>query len=126
MSRIQALLAAGALTGLVIVALFWYGTSDAATTITTPPASITAPNETATPDMQFLLEQNQQLRETVTTLLNREAGYRQQIEAANQQLLAAQGQPATTQSATGWFSQDDGDEHDAHEEHEYGGHDQDD
>lgn len=145
MSRIQALLAAGALTGLVIMAFFWYGTSDAADPVTsalTPAANImaniTSPDESSASNMQLLQEQNQQLRETVTTLLNREEQYRRQIEEANQKLLAPQGQTAVVQSAIGRFFQDDDDrdddrdedhddhERDTHEEHEYAEHDDDD
>jgi hypothetical protein len=129
MSRIQALLTAGALTGLVIVALFWYRTSDTASAVTSTvaatPVTIMVADDTATPDLHLLLAQNQQLRETVTTLLNREEAYRQQIEAANQQMLATQEHPATDSSTTGrLFQGEDDDEHeeDEHEEDENEGH----
>ena len=147
MSRIQALLAAGALTGLVIVAFMWYATSDTASAftsavtstitsdVTATPANITAADKTTAPDLQLLLEQNRQLRETVTTLLNREGEYRQQIEVANQKLLAAQEQTSSGGLGSGRLFQDDdheekdhngdhdgdhdGDEHEQHERNEH-------
>lgn len=123
MSRIHALLTAGALTGLVIVTLFWWGIGNAevsadtaATTVTTATLT-TAPG--TPPDMESLIEQNRLLRETVTTLLDRETMYRQQIEAANQQLLAAQALPGDGAYEDGAY-EDDGyeDEYEGHEDHE--------
>ncbi|HXF63489.1 MAG TPA: hypothetical protein VNK95_17805 [Caldilineaceae bacterium] len=93
MSRIHALLAAGSLTGLVLAALFWWGggsLSSRAEAVTAAAPISSAAEPTVTPDLPLLLDQNRQLRETVKALLARETEYRQQIEAANQQLLAAQ------------------------------------
>ncbi len=98
MNRTQAFLTAGVLTGVVIIALFWGGIGNSKAAVTAAPGNIVTPDETITEvatqppasDMQSLLEQNRQLREAVTTLLNREEEYRRQIEAANQQLLAGQ------------------------------------
>jgi hypothetical protein len=109
MSRIQALLTAGALTGLVLVTLFWWGRSHSEAAAVTPHTSImtepiVTPSGAPSPDLQQLLNQNQQLRETIETLVAREAEYQQQIAAANQQILSANAQqiiPASGGAAAG-------------------------
>jgi hypothetical protein len=107
MQRIYAGLAAGGLTALVLVAALATGfvpdtqaeASGAAAEVA-PPASATVADATATPmlastptvNAQELMEQNRQLTQALEMMQAREAQYRQQIEAANQALLAAQQQ----------------------------------
>lgn len=107
-SRLRNILAAGALTGLVlatIIAFAWQST----------PADA-QPAAAGAPTADTLRAENEQLRQAVDTLQQREAAYHSQIEAANQTILQLQA------ANNGQFVDDDEDdewgEHED-EEHEY-------
>ena len=136
MQRKEAMIAAGTLTGLLIftVAALGLGPSalssdaQAATQVATPAVATTqfAPTPAAgavqAPEVQRVVEQNEQLRQTVQLMQEREAAYRAQLEAANQAILSLQ-QPATvvvegaTANPAAWSAGWEGEEHAAEEHH---------
>lgn len=110
--RLRNILAAGALTGLVlatIIAFAWQSTPADAQ----PAAGV--------PTTDTLRAENQQLRQAVDTLQQRESAYQSQIEAANQTILRLQaandGQFVDDDADDEWEEHED-DEHE-HDEHEY-------
>ncbi len=93
MNRIKGILAAGTLTGLVLItilALSWGNVSGAAANAPAEPAAIVQPMAT---DAATLQAQNVQLQNALQTMQAREAQYQAQIEAANQSITQLQSQP---------------------------------
>lgn len=96
MNRLQAILAAGTLTAVVLAAVLVFGGFDFARAFagdSTPPAP--------TPDAEQLQAEQQQLQATLTLMRQREAEYQAQIEAANQTISRleadlTEGAPAPT------------------------------
>lgn len=114
MSRVKAILAAGTLTGLVLVtilALSLGNARQASASNQVAPAGITQPAGSA----ESLQASNAQLQQSLQTMQAREAQYQAQIEQANQTIMQLQSQPTTvTHSRIGFFESG---------EHERGEHD---
>jgi S-adenosylmethionine synthetase len=103
-ARLRNILAAGALTGLVLATILAFAWQSAPTDA--------QPASTEVPTAGTLSAENEQLRQAVNILQQREAAYQSQIEAANQTILQLQ-------AAGGNRFQDD-DEHESQwEEHEH-------
>lgn len=81
-ARLRNILAAGALTGLVLATILAFAWQSA-------PAD-SQPAATEVPTADTLRAENQQLRQAVNILQQREAAYQSQIEAANQTILQLQ------------------------------------
>ena len=93
MNRIKGILAAGTLTGLVLItilALGWDSVGGAAANTPVEPAAIVQPMAT---DAGALQAQNVQLQNVLQTMQAREAQYQAQIEAANQTITQLESQP---------------------------------
>jgi hypothetical protein len=87
-AKLRNILAAGALTGLVlatILAFAWQG-----------PSAGAQPEATGVPTVDSLRAENEQLRQAVSILQQREAAYQSQIEAANQTILQLQAANGST------------------------------
>jgi hypothetical protein len=97
MERRTALLAAGTVAGLVLFALLALGLGSGQASGSTPTwpwadapdANAAVPVVSTATDAQLRAE-NEQLRSLLATMQAREATYREQIESANQSLLAQQ------------------------------------
>jgi hypothetical protein len=137
MKRIHAGLAAGGLTGLVLITALAVGlmpdtqaVADSAAapvmTATVQPveAGSGTPEAAPTSGVQELLEQNRRLAQALEVMQAREAQYQAQIEAANRALLAAQQQSdpqVAEQTGASEYTddgEDDWDEGQSYEEHE--------
>jgi hypothetical protein len=142
MQRKEAMIGAGTLTGLLIftVAALGLGPSvlapdaQAAQAVTTPVVAMpvvatqSAPTPAAgalqAPEVQRVIEQNEQLRQTVQLMQEREAAYRAQLEAANQAIVSLQ-LPAPVVVEEGaanpaaWTEEREDEEHEAEEGHEH-------
>ncbi|MEJ2747372.1 MAG: hypothetical protein P8183_05615 [Anaerolineae bacterium] len=127
MNRKKGVLTAGALTGLLLIALLalGFGNLQAKSTDATAvaPAAIenTVPQTTGmTTDqaIQAWQDYSAQLEQTVRTMQQRETAYQQQLDAANQTILQLQDQINSLNSApsTSFFG-----EHESHERGEFGG-----
>lgn len=107
--RLRNILAAGALTGLVLatmLAFVWQSKASEPQPVTVDASGTDA-----------LRIENEQLRQALDTLQQREAAYQSQIEAANQTILKLQ---AAGDSASVNFKEDDDEwEEREHEEDEY-------
>jgi len=135
MNRTKGILAAGTLTGLVLITLLALGfgnlraTGDSATAVPTTAISTTTTdlplpetgsltNEEA---LQAWQEYSAQLEQTVRTMQEREAAYQTQLDAANQTILQLQNDINSANSAPAFADgDDDSGEHEEyeHEEHE--------
>lgn len=141
MNRVKGILAAGTLTGLVLVTVLALGfksvksqtqESTAVPEIIVQPviesapmpasdaATTTGSSQPTNTGQSYI----QQLEETLTTMQGREAVYRDQIDAANQTILQLQDQINTDRTAQAAFNnsvsnyQENDDDHDDHEDHE--------
>lgn len=136
MNRTKGILAAGTLTGLVIITLLGLGfgnlsaltgnSSDSATAV--PQEVIPQEPQVNTTDpaaeeaVKAWQDYSAELEQTVRTMQERESAYQQQIDAANNTIVNLQDQINTTNSAAASSSgayYDDDDEHEEHEEHEH-------
>lgn len=151
MNRIKGILAAGTLTGVVLITVLVLGLgnlnaqqNDVQTTpdIVVQPMAMPDNSTTAvtnTQDAQALQTYAQQLETALQTMQEREAAYQAQIDTANQTVIQLQdqlnaqiqAQPAVVyaQAAPATFNDDDDryehEEHEDHEEHEGFEHDDD-
>ena len=136
MNRTKGILAAGTLTGLVLITLLALGfgnlraTGDSATAV--PPTTIsTTTSDLPLPEtgsltneeaLQAWQEYSAQLEQTVRTMQEREAAYQTQLDAANQTILQLQNDINSANSAPAFTGGDDDsgepEEHE-HEEHDY-------
>lgn len=132
MNRTKGILAAGTLTGLVLITLLALGfgnlraagdsaTAVPTTTISTTTTDLPLPetgsltNEEA---LQAWQEYSAQLEQTVRTMQERETAYQTQLDTANQTILQLQNDINSANSAPAFTGGDnDSDEHE-HEEHE--------
>jgi hypothetical protein len=117
-NRLKNILAAGALTGLVlatVIAFAWrdLGQADAAATDTQP---VTVTATSVEEDVNALQAENQQLRDALVTMQEREQQYQTQLEMANQTILQLQAGTGNTTGNSGSFAFG---EHER-EEHEFG------
>ncbi len=93
-----------------------------------PVVATPAGTSDATGQLEQVADQNAQLRQSLQLMLEREAAYRQQLEAASQTILTMQAPPVTAAAvgegvAQAWSegADDDQDSHedDEHDEHEH-------
>ncbi|MCA9957856.1 MAG: hypothetical protein KC443_02410 [Anaerolineales bacterium] len=112
MTRIKGIIAAGTLTGLVLLTVLALGFRNAGaakeTTVNTATA-VTTPQQ-----LQDMQTYTTQLEDALQTMQAREAQYQQQIEAANQTIHQLQSQSSTAPTGNYWSE---------HEEHEHGDYD---
>lgn len=144
MNRTKGILAAGTLTGLVLITILALGFGNlradrnadvAAETAVSPvnvPAATTASsaagaqiNEEAVQAVQAWQQYSAELEETVRTMQTREAAYQAQIEAANQTILQLQDSINTANSGASFYDDDDDDRYDDHD-NDHDDHDEDD
>jgi hypothetical protein len=141
MNRTKGILAAGTLTGLVIITLLGLGfgnlgalaaggnESDTAVPQELPQEpQITTTDPAAAEAVQAWQEYSTELEQTVRVMQEREAAYQSQINSANDTIVNLQDQVNSANSAAssggGAFYEDDDDdryeheEHESHEEHE--------
>ncbi len=97
MNRTKGILAAGTLTGLVLITLLALGfsnlgaTADNTTAVSQQPQIVTT--DTAAQDaVQAWQDYSAELEQTVRTLQERENAYQSQIDTANQNIVNLQGQ----------------------------------
>jgi hypothetical protein len=142
MNRTKGLLAAGTLTGLVLITLLglgWgnlgaaSGSSDTAVPQTVPQEpQLTTTDPAAEEAVQAWQEYSAELEQTVRVMQDRETAYQTQLDAANQTIVNLQDQINSSNSAAssgGYYEDDDDDdrgEHEEHEEYEHEEHDDDD
>jgi hypothetical protein len=146
MNRVKGILAAGSLTGLVIITMLAlgfssigaWGTDEAATAVAEPTTTVIQEpqiDQNASETVKAWQQYGSELESTVQTMQQREAQYQAQIDAANQTILQLQDQvnganaaasvqqisapvnaPASAPAPT--YHDDDHDEHEQHEDHE--------
>ncbi len=138
MNRTKGIIAAGTLTGLVLITLLALGFGNlraAGGSDTAVPNAPTA--ELPTPDtsvqtndeaLQAWQEYSAQLEQTVRTMQEREATYQTQLDAANQTILQLQNDINSANASAPAYTGDDDDdryehegsehEHEEHEEHD--------
>lgn len=140
MNRTKGLLAAGTLTGLVLITLLGLGLgnlgaasggSDTAVPQTIPQEpQLTTTDPTAAEAVQAWQEYSAELEQTVRVMQDRETAYQTQLDAANQTIVNLQDQINSSGSASsGAYYEDEDDdryEHEEHEEHEHEEHEDDD
>jgi hypothetical protein len=126
MSRTKGILAAGTLTGLVLITILalGFGSLQAqssrnmpfvpATEVGIPPTNSLANEET----LQAWQDYSAQLEQTVRVLQERDIAYQQQLEASNQTILQLQDQMNSGRSTFGEHEEHEREEHE-HEEHEH-------
>ncbi len=132
MNRKSGILAAGTLTGLVVIIILVFGMSglNAAENNSTAlppvvePLTVDQPAVDAThsESLQAWQTYSSDLEKAVETLQTREGQYQAELNAANETILQLQDQINTANSAPASDDHDDhdhDDDHDAHEEHEY-------
>ncbi len=141
MNRTKGILAAGTLTGLVVVTLLALGFSnigaksgDEETGVTEPtPVVVQQPVDNSADEaaVQAWQDYTAQLENTVNTMQSRENEYQAQLEAANQTIIGLQDQvnsvnaaasmsvsaPASVPASAPAYYEDD--DHGEHEEHEH-------
>lgn len=127
MDRKKGILAAGTLTGLVLITLLALGfgnlqaKSAEDTAVAPATAEVTLPetNGMAAEDaLQAWQDYSTELEQTVRTMQDRDAAYQQQLDAANQTILQLQDQINSVNSAPAYYGDDDDDRYE-HEEHEH-------
>ena len=142
MNRTKGILAAGTLTGLVIITLLGLGFGNlgaivdgSSSTATAVPQEIPQQLQPITTDpaaeeaVQAWQEYSAELEQTVRVMQEREATYQSEIETANQTIVNLQDQINSANSAAssaassgGYYEDDDDlyedDDHEEHEEHE--------
>jgi hypothetical protein len=142
MNRTKGILAAGSLTGLVLMTIFAlgfsglgaWGTGEGETAVTEPtPTVIQQPqiDQNASEAVQAWQKYGRDLETTVQTMQQREAQYQAQIEAANQTILQLQDQVNSANAASriqiiapadapasAPVSHEEHEEHEEHQEHE--------
>lgn len=114
MTRTKGILAAGTLTGLVLMTILALGWRSAGAGAADAPLTAAPQTVQTGADAAALQSYATELETAVQTLQARETQYRQQIEAANQtiqQLQASQAQPARGFNGADWEAH----EHEAHE-----------
>ena len=147
MNRTKGILAAGSLTGLVIITMLalgfssigasWGGEKETAVIEPTPIViQEPQPEQDASKAVRAWQKYGRELESTVQTMQQREAQYQAEIEAANQTILQLQDQvnganaaasvqisaPVNAPAANNGDSHEQ-EEHEEHEEHESEGHD---
>lgn len=141
MNRTKGILAAGTLTGLVLITILALGFGNlradrnadvAAETAVSPVNVSTATTASSAAGAQINEEAVQawqqysaELEETVRTMQTREAAYQAQIEAANQTILQLQDSINTANSGASFYDDDDDDRYDDHD-NDHDDHDEDD
>ena len=136
MNRTKGILAAGTLTGLVLVTLLALGfrnigvkTDEGAATAVPEPTPIVVEeqpvdNSADEAAIQAWQEYTAQLENTVNTMQSRENEYQVQLDSANQTIIQLQDQinsanaAPVVNSAPASYEDDDDDRHEEHEEHE--------
>lgn len=144
MNRTKGILAAGTLTGLVLITILALGfgnlradrNADVAAETAVSPVNMSAAttvssaadaqiNEEAVQAVQAWQQYSAELEETVRTMQTREAAYQAQLEAANQTILQLQDSINTANSSASFYNDDgDDDRYDDHDDHD--DHDEDD
>lgn len=128
MNRTKGIIAAGTLTGLVLITLLALGfgnlrAAGGGATAVTNPATVELPTpntavQTNDEALQAWQEYSAQLEQTVRTMQERETAYQTQLDTANQTILQLQNDINSANSAPAFTGGDnDSDEHE-HEEHE--------
>jgi hypothetical protein len=127
MSRTKGILAAGTLTGLVLITILALGfgslqaqpsrtaTAVPATEVGVPPTNSLANEET----LQAWQAYSSQLEQTVRILQERDIAYQQQLEASNQTILQLQDQINGGQSSFGEHEEYERGEHEENERKEH-------
>jgi hypothetical protein len=142
MDRRKGLLAAGTLTGLVLITLLSLGLgnlgaisgsgNDTAVPQTIPQEpQLTTTDPTAAEAVQAWQEYSAELEQTVRVMQDRETAYQTQLDAANQTIVNLQDQinSSNSSASSGAYYEDEDDdryEHEEHEEHEHEEHEDDD
>lgn len=139
MNRTKGILAAGTLTGLVLVTLLGLGlgnlgaasgNGDTAVPQTLPQQpQITTTDPAAEEAVQAWQVYSAELEQTVRVMQDREAAYQTQLDTANQTIVNLQDQINTSNSSTSGGNYEDDDdryEHEEHEENEHEEHEHDD
>ncbi len=128
MDRKRGILAAGTLTGLVLITLLALGfgnlqaksVEDTTVAPTTAEVALPQTNGMAAEEaLQAWQDYSAQLEQTVQTMQGRDAAYQQQLEAANQTIIQLQDQINSANSAPAASFFGEHEEHE-HEEHEFG------
>ena len=127
MNRTKAILAAGTITGLLLLTILALGLGDlqakSAGDTAVPPSTVEVQlpptngmtNEEALQAWQTYCAE---LEQTVRTMQERETAYQQQLDAANQTILQLQDQVNSANSAPAYHDDDDRYEHEEHEHEE--------
>ena len=125
--RLRNILAAGALTGLVLATLIAFGLrnrpGEATAAEATPQTVTTGADQGTTAGEGSLQAENEQLRSALQTMQEREQQYQAQIEAANRTILQLQDDP----NGSALYAADDDDRYevdDRYEEEHEGEHEQ--
>lgn len=127
MNRTKAILAAGTITGLLLLTLLALGLGDlqaksAGDTAVSPSAvevQLPQTNSMANQEaLQAWQTYSAELEQTVRTMQERETAYQQQLDAANQTILQLQDQINSTNSAPAYHGDDESYEHEEHEHEE--------
>jgi len=143
MNRTKGLLAAGTLTGLVLITLLGLGwgslgatsgsSGDTAVPQTVPQEpQLTTTDPAAEEAVQAWQEYSAELEQTVRVMQERETAYQTQLDAANQTIVNLQDQinGSNNAASSGAYYEDDDDddryEHEEHEEYEHEEHEDDD
>lgn len=113
--RLRNILAAGALTGLVLATILAFGWQDARRTEAQDDVRREAG---AVPAEDALRAENEQLRQAVDTLQQREGAYQSQIEVANQTIRQLEGTGSGRFEDDDEWEEDEEHEHEEHEEHD--------
>lgn len=130
MNRTKGILAAGTLTGLILITLLGLGLGNlgaaASNSDTAVPQELPQQPQINTTDpaaeeaIKAWQEYSAELEQTVRVLQDREAAYQTQLDAANQTIINLQDQINSTNSAASSASTFQfGGEHEEHEEHEH-------
>lgn len=143
MDRTKGILAAGTLTGLVLITMLALGFGNVSSlfgndaTAVPETAAPAAANDMPLPEtsslsneeaLQAWQQYSAELEQTVNTMQDRENTYQAQLEAANQTILQLQDEINSANSAPAYSDDDDDyeeheyDDDDEHEEHEYDEH----
>jgi predicted nucleic acid-binding Zn-ribbon protein len=133
MNRTKGILAAGTLTGLVLITILALGfgnlqaksADDTAVAPAAAEVSLPQTNGLTTEEaLQAWQDYSVQLEQTVQTMQGRDAAYQQQLDAANQTIIQLQDQinSANSAPASSFFGEHEEHEHEEHE-HEFGEHD---
>lgn len=126
MNRTKGILAAGTLTGLVLITILALGfgnlqAKSVEDTAVAPATEVTLPQTnglTAEEALQAWQDYSAELEQTVRTMQDRDTVYQQQLDAANQTILQLQDQINSANNPPAYYDDDDDDRYE-HEEREH-------